>query len=366
MSLRPDPTIHRLLISSTSHFVGEYDDGEIAVHHAWPSMASTSLVGASKRTALVVSFTAPEPQKRPGVVIPSYEHVGEHVGAYLAVLFGKRFDNHGVVESHGRFGLPDLGAYATPHRLDIPHNSDLLRVDIPVPLNLSETRRLYPLLHGATLDVATLTKFNAACAFYYRAIGGFEADPEVSYLHLITAGEILAGAVVVPDDQLLDQELSLALEKVSSELSDGGATARLMRRRLFQVKRRFKIVLGGLLDDSFFERSESRYEFGRLTKDTIDRRLGAAYDLRSKYVHTGESFGGWVSRAVENAEVQSGTPILPDPDFVKILVLAPNFIGLERIIRYYLLRFGEQRFGIELTIVPPRPSAEPQVAEGSS
>jgi hypothetical protein len=366
MSLRPDPTIHRLLISATCHLVGEYDDGDVAIYHAWPGMTATSIVGASKRTALVVSFVAPEPQRRPGIVIPNYNHVGDHVGAYLAVLFGKRFDNMGILESHGRFAVPEMGVYSVPHRLDIPHNSDHVRADIPVPLNVAEAKRLHGLFHETFDDVATLTKFNAACAFYYLAIGNFEADPEVSYLHLITAGEILAGAVDVADQELLDEQLKAALERVTTALNDGGATARFLRSRLYQVKRRFKLVLGGLLDDAFFERSESRVEYGRLKKDTIDQRLGAAYDLRSKYVHTGESFGNWVSRAIENSEFQSGTPILPDPDFVKILALAPNFIGLERIIRYCLLRFGERHFGVDLAIAAPKPSADAPTPGGSS
>jgi hypothetical protein len=38
----------------------------------------------------------------------------------------------------------------------------------------------------------------------------------VAYLHLITAGELLAGAVDVPDDQLLDDQLKGALDRVSA------------------------------------------------------------------------------------------------------------------------------------------------------
>ncbi|WP_354037871.1 hypothetical protein [Devosia sp. UYZn731] len=301
----------------------------------------------------MISFLADEPQKKPGVVMPDYTQVGDHIGAYMAVLFGKRFDNMGILESHGRFAIPEIGVYNVPHRLNIPHNSDHVRADIPVPLNLSEVKRLHTLLHGQHKDVALLVKFNAACAFYYLAIGNFEANPEVSYLHLITAGEILAGAVDLTDDQLLDEQLKKALEQVTEAMGDEGAMARYFRGRLRQVKRRFKLALGGLLDPGFFERSESTVEYGRLNEATIDKRLGAAYDLRSRYVHTGVSFGQWISRSSENSEVPFGTPVLSDVEFVKILSLAPNFLGLERIIRYCLLRFGERHFGLDLAISAP-------------
>ena len=72
----------------------------------------------------------------------------------------------------------------------------------------------------------------------------------------------------------------------------------------------------------------------------IVKRLGAAYDLRSRYVHTGQSFGDVVGpRGMDQDEVQSGKPMHPDKDFAKALAYAPTYIGLERILRYCLLRY---------------------------
>jgi len=39
------------------------------------------------------------------------------------------------------------------------------------------------------------------------------------------------------------------------------------------------------------------------------------------------------------SEIQIGAPVVGDVEFEKILVKAPTFFGMERIIRYSLLRF---------------------------
>ncbi|TPI53310.1 hypothetical protein FJ420_31925 [Mesorhizobium sp. B3-1-3] len=336
----------------------------MAINLAWPGMMRTSVVGASKRTALVISFVAAEPSKHSGTIIPNYEHVGDHVGAYLAVLFGKRFDNLGIVESHGRFGLPDVSAYGVPYRIGSPHNSDSPRIDIPIPLNFSEIRRIHSLLQGEIEDVDAVRRFNAACQFYYRAVGNVDSDPEVAYLHLTMAGEILAGAEDVSDADLLDDQLKDILEQVASGLADGGRAARLLRSRLYQVKRRFRHVLNSFLDNDFFARTEAQHEFGKLKREDVGDRLGAAYDLRSKYVHSGESYGGWIAPGRSNDEVQIGRPVVADAAFARALYMAPTFIGLERIMRYCLLRFAEKRFGIDLAVEnPSEASGVPATAE---
>lgn len=67
--------------------------------------------------------------------------------------------------------------------------------------------------------------------------------------------------------------------------------------------------------------------------------IAAAYDLRSRYVHTGVPFGGWIS--FWQNEVQIGRPVVEDKELGKILALAPTFTGLERVIRYCILRFAQ-------------------------
>jgi hypothetical protein len=60
---------------------------------------------------------------------------------------------------------------------------------------------------------------------------------------------------------------------------------------------------GGLCDDAFFGRSELTPEYKLEGGDSFRKVLGAAYDLRSKYVHSGKPFGHWIShRLVSGSE----------------------------------------------------------------
>jgi hypothetical protein len=107
-----------------------------------------------------------------------------------------------------------------------------------------------------------------------------------------------------------------------------------------QVKRRFVETLTSLCDSSLFERSELAVEFG-LKADSFRKTVAAAYDLRSRYVHTGTPFGNWISPDSSSYETQFAFPVTNDREIDKILAKAPTYLGLERIIRYALLRFAQ-------------------------
>jgi hypothetical protein len=50
----------------------------------------------------------------------------------------------------------------------------------------------------------------------------------------------------------------------------------------------------------------------------------------------------WVAPRHALEEVQPGTPHVEDAKLAKLLQLAPTYIGLERVIRYCLIRFAER------------------------
>ena len=347
--IRPHPDVQKLLISTTSRFVGQLDIEDIFIGHAnrglgdgqaWARMGE----GPMSRSAYVLSFrTPPRNEASPGVVIPSYEHVGETVCAYLAVLFGKRFDFHGSLESSGFFGLPELSQYASLCRPWLPQNSHTERSDYAVPLNLEEARRVLPLLIG-TAEPRLASTFQAASKFYLQALQTVEHDAEVAYLALITAGEILAHAVDIDVESLRSREISEALRRVWTELEGGERIARMLGAQMRQIKRRFAAVITSLVDERFFAGPVAQRTFDALRSTEFEKRIAGAYDLRSRYVHGGASFGGWIApRGKDNAEVQVGKPIVEDREFGRILALAPTYAGLERTIRYALLRFALDR-----------------------
>lgn len=257
----------------------------------------------------------------------------------LALLYGKRFDNHGPTEGTGYFKVPDTSHFETlcDHRL--PFNSHKLRVDAPIPLDLREFKRIAPLIIDGWTNVEFRQRFSTAARFYLRAIQASDSDPEIAYLHLITAGEVLSNHFDY-GDELLDEQAKADLSAIA-DIPDGVAISKRVRSTMRQIKRKFLITLTNLIDDSFFDRTEATEQYAAFKKSDFRANLAAAYDLRSRYVHTGERFGKWIeARGGRLEEISPGTPYGPPADLVKILDKAPTFIGMERVIRYALLRFA--------------------------
>ena len=348
MNLRPDDSVQKILISTTARFTGEFSSENVLITQAWPPFQTSRSYWFQQnsplgRTAIVVSFrTAPPATPSPGVVVQTYESVGEIVSAVLSVLFGKRFDVHGPYEMSGSFNVPDLSHFAVPNNRSLPYNSNGPRVDYPVPLELSQTRRIQGLLLGEHKDKRGRAAFNAAARFYRRALQTAEDDPEVAYLHLITAGEIMASHKPFGETEYLDEATRDALARIEKEMEGGDCIASMLRRQLRGIKRRFVLTILSYIEPAFFSRREATHSCDALQETNFRERVKAAYDLRSRYVHTGVPFGHWVSPRHENPEVQMGKPVVPDSNMAKILHRAPLFGGLERVMRCALLGFAQE------------------------
>jgi hypothetical protein len=236
--------------------------------------------------------------------------------------------------------VPELGSFAEQCNHVLPQNSYTPRADFPVPLDLAEVSRIRRLITGPPLDSRFHETFQAAVKFYLRALQAVESDPEVAYLSLITVGEILSNWHTFDESILLDADLREDLELIRKSCSDGPRIANSIRGRLYQVKRKFVECFVGLCDDAFFGRSELSPEY-KLEAGTFRKALGAAYDLRSKHLHTGKPFGLWVCPDTTRYEAQFAQPVTGDKDFDKVLANAPTYLGLERLTRYALLRFAQ-------------------------
>ncbi len=308
MALEPDKTVTKLLLSSTSRFVGEYKSDNWLLTHAWPASCEQvhGRLGIYEnplsRNFYVLAFKHPEFQQE-SVIVPNYTATGDNVCTYLSILFGKRFENHGRIESHGDFYVPSLpspGKAITPW---LPFNSPRPRNDIGIVLNLSEVTRLAPLWdeeHEITSRVRDL--FNAAGGFYARALRVVEEDPETAFLHFITCGEILSNFREYEDRELLETQMLRDLKRIACNMDGGDKIANRIRRRLFQVRRKFVLTVTMLLSDAFYQGHESTESFCALKAEDIDCRVKAAYDVRSLYVHTGRPFGDWIARPTRYIE----------------------------------------------------------------
>ena len=343
--LKPDETVQKILISTTSRMVSEYKNKGIVITHAWPSvydsfatfrMFETPL----SRSGFIIAFETPPVEKRPGIAIPNYAPTGESICAYLSVLFGKRFDCHGLVEANGHYQIPDLTAYSRICDPELPFNSHEPRNCFPIPLEINQVSLIEKVLFAdSEIDQELLQRLEAICKFYMRALQNVEHNPEVAYLHLITAGEMLSSFFQYSKEEMLDKETLEYLNIIRSEIEEGDKIAKKISDRFTSVKKAFVKSLCSLLDDSFYTASESEKNFVPFVPENIEKNISAAYNLRSKYVHTGVSFGIWIETSRGHSDLQFGKPGVSDSEVVKILEKAPKFVGLERLMRYCILKF---------------------------
>jgi len=258
----------------------------------------------------------------------------------MSLLFGKRFDNHGMTEGSGYFKLPDFSNLAMRCLHTLPHNSHKPRVDYPVLLDFKQLSRIAPLVNFTFADSTSLDIARTSIKFYAQALRRVESDPEAAYLDLVTCGEVLSSAANYDAEILLGREMVDILELMRSQLPDGDRLARMVGSRMRGIKRAFVKTLTDRLPTDFFSHRESLPEGYSLQADDIEKRVAAAYDLRSLHLHTGAPFGAWVApRYRSNDEIQGGAPVVPSESLAKALKLAPTFVGLERITRSCLLNF---------------------------
>ena len=352
--LKPAWDVQKFLISASCSLAGRLDTPNLLIADASPGFGNRAiyqrlLSTENARSVFALVFRT-DPSEQGKLIIPQYDGAAEYICACLSVFYGKRFDSHGAIENSGFFGLPDLRAldlYCDPR---LPQNGDATRCDLGFPLALEHFEQMLPLLFEPVARDPRVVPFRTAAKFYQQALWAAEHDLEISYLHLISAGEVLTAAVELDEWRLVDAQTRGLLARIETGMIDGAKTARSVRSKLRSIKRRFVFGLDSLIDPLMFGRSEAAHSFSRLTADSIVKRLGAAYDLRSRYIHTGQAFGTVIGpRGYDREEVQHGQPIHPDRDFAKALAWAPTYIGLERIIRHCLLQYLE-RFGLTLSL----------------
>jgi hypothetical protein len=352
--LHPDSTIQKFLISTTSYFTGEYHGADLLIAHSWANfgayrtrvqMEETPL----SRSGFIIAFRTEPVEEAAGVPIPDYGQIGEVICSLLAVLYGKRFDFHGAIEHTGLFQTPDLSTHEQVCDPTLPFNSHKPRTTSPALLELRHFERTDHMIRGAG-SRPLITKLLAACRYYMLALQTAENEPEIAYLNLITVGEILSTIAQYSAEELLSDELVADLNEIRTRIGD--SIANRIASKIKGIKTSFVKFLCSKLDDDFFENPEvSKTPHGRcFARCTIERNVKAAYDLRSSYLHAGERFGRWVEPGFWRHDVSDvGRPLGPSKELSKTLQVAPNFVGLERLIRYCLLQ--------EIALVRPKTNA---------
>jgi hypothetical protein len=217
-----------------------------------------------------------------------------------------------------------------------PNNHDP-RVDLSIPLNLTECQKIAALLRGEYEDRAFLDRFYAAARYYRRSLQVFDAEPDVAYLDLVTCGEILANHYEYADTDLYDEKTIELLEWLESKAGEGAPQAKFLRGSLRQVKKRYILTIRRLLNDYFFQNHESKDAFLAISKDRIEESIKATYDLRSRFVHTGVDLSRFLIPSFQN-EIQMPW-LISDEKLMNLVAKSLSFKGLERVMRYCLIRF---------------------------
>jgi len=131
-----------------------------------------------------------------------------------------------------------------------------------------------------------------------------------------------------------------------------------LKKRLFQVKKRYILTIMKLMNNYFFSHTESddnRMSQYKIEKDDFKKRIGATYDLRSIYVHEGCMFGKYIMPLNKNlhSDILTGKLDYKHTDtsikkisknLCKSLSKTLTFKGLERVMRFCLLRFLHLKF----------------------
>ena len=368
-SLVLNKNIQRVLLSTRSRLVGEYFDPEYPsfhITHAWlgGSQMSRALSESPFSQSFYVASILTEPTEQNSTlrVLPDYSYWGEFVATHLSILYGKHFVSLGPLESNGMFHVPERLELEPNSLHRLPTFNHKPRRCVPTTLDLREVTRIRKVLNTSAVESDAERILFTAGRFYNRALTEIDELPELAYLDFITCGEILSAARPVDEDSLLDENLKHILNEIKLKCSDGPKVASEVRDRVYQVRRRFAVALSGLLDDYFFANSESEIAWAVLKQETIEKRLKAAYDLRSSYVHSGVQFGGFV-RPLPSiaAETVMGKPIMGDKKLAKIIFKAPSLCGMERIMRYCLLKVaGENGADLAGLCEPSKDKSAPE------
>ena len=223
------------------------------------------------------------------------------------------------------------------------------RKDLGIPLRFDEAQPLVPILDRIFAEVngtGSLSKdLNLAFTagrFYQQALQQYDSDTELAFLSLVNAGEVLVSGLKFTKAELRDDKLTAMLAEIDRCVKP--ETAAELKERFFrQISRRFRKGLTKSLNANFYSGSESAKDFLRLKPENIEKHLRAAYDLRSTFLHAGTRFGVWVLSDGEGSETSIGTPAYGDSDWKKLIAAIPTLNGLERVIRFALLRFIHKR-----------------------
>lgn len=142
-----------------------------------------------------------------------------------------------------------------------------------------------------------------ALKFYWQSLNIIEESPDLAYLNLISAIEILCFDFEIerPDVDDFHPSLGKILDKLDNQDLRKEIEAAVIKREHF-ISRKFVSFIAAHLNDEFWNR-EGRPKYWLIEPDEIQGILKRIYNQRSKTLHTGAPFPWTAFRSVTNGEL---------------------------------------------------------------
>jgi len=171
--------------------------------------------------------------------------------------------------------------------------------------NLGELPEWLKLVEG--LDSNYHQRFILAVRLYHRALQLIEEQPDIAYLNLVSAIEVLCQDTKIEEIKLsdLDKELAKLLDSVRKRDLRDKIEQAILRREQF-IGRRFVAFLLDHIEESFWTEGK-RPKYGQIKPEELPDLLRRIYEQRSRTLHTGEPFPPAVfSPPIMGAEIDLG------------------------------------------------------------
>jgi hypothetical protein len=258
----------------------------------------------------------------------------------LSVWFGKSIRNHGLMRLEDFLTLPETLGLQPNAYFELPVYSGDHTL---APRQEPDWRSIAPLLRVFRQigPKRTSLPLIAASRCYSESLTLLPLDREIAFVRLIQALECVASKSGFSEEELYshDDRLYTFLQWLPT-LSDsrGKECAAFLKERLYQISRSVYLWSKARIGPEF-------YAGGAFSVDEDNFRscITSAYALRSGYVHSGLRFGAFIDPKegrCENFELvpEGFLDACPEKALRKTLSKAPSFLGLERIVRYCLVK----------------------------
>lgn len=365
--LKPDKNIQKYLISTPCYFVGEYETDKFRLDLTFPSieesftfLANMSSSPFSRNFIKVIYNSEPSIEDAENELSNGHHTFVKRMTILMAIIFGKCFYQHGFVEENGNSFIADYQDlkpqryYFIPPFNQLPRKDlgDLTTIESPVRISLEKIQIITPLIDNILYESEFNNIFFTAGSFYLHSLQSLNDEPEIAYLDLISCGEVLSSytGFDFSEKDLLPEELMEDFEKLEAKCNDF-INVRAFRNYFRSIKRRFTLTLLYLLNDYYFENQlndlpQSKHIRGeylkRISKENAEKHLKFSYDLRSQYLHAGKPFRQYImpfTNMITETRIGEVPKDIGDSVLRKTINNSLTYVGLERLMRFCLLRF---------------------------